>query len=275
MCLAVIGWQTHPEYPLIIASNRDEFYARTTRPAAWWGQSVSLLGGRDEEAGGSWLAITRRGRFALLTNVRAPGEKNPHAPSRGGLVVAALQAGEPLATWLEAQALRARLYNGFNLLAGDALDDGGRLHYYSNRHGDGATTLEPGIYGLSNAALDTPWPKVTRAVSRFAVEIARRVDPDALLQLLADRTPARDSQLPKTGVPLEWERALSPMHIRANGYGTRASTVLTVRRDGLVQYVERSFHEDESTEPADRRYDFVIDTPQPRRRGVRGGSGQR
>jgi uncharacterized protein with NRDE domain len=261
MCLAVFAWQAHPEYPLVLASNRDEFYSRGTRPAAWWGQSVSLLAGRDEEAGGSWLGINRRGRFALLTNVRTPSERNPHAPSRGHLVVAVLQAPEAAGTWLARQTARAQAFNGFNLLVGDVRPAGGLLHYFSNRSGEALRTLEPGVYGLSNALLDTPWPKLTRSVARFAWSIARRVEIDDLLALLADRELARDADLPVTGVPLDWERVLSAVQIRANGYGTRASTVVTVRRDGLVSFVERSFSVAEPQEQQhDRSFEFMIDT---------------
>lgn len=261
MCLAVIAWQSHPDYPLVVAANRDEFYARPTRPAAWWGQAVSLLAGRDEEAGGTWLGVNRQGRFAMLTNVRAPSERNPHAPTRGALVVSALQSGESTTTWMQNLAARSHAFNGFNLVVGDALATPGRepeLHYHSNRLAETPRRLAPGIYGLSNAFLDTPWPKVTRAVARFACQLASRVDPDALLALMADRTLAPDSALPATGVPLEWERALSAIQIRANGYGTRATTVVTVRADGLVGFVERTFDSDRPERHTDRRYEFVI-----------------
>lgn len=260
MCLIVFSWRSHPDYPLVLAANRDEFYLRRTRPASWWGQAVSLLAGHDEEAGGTWLGITRRGRFAALTNVRAPSERNPHAPSRGALVLAALQSRAPAIDWLDAQASRTLVYNGFNLLLGDVLapEDRG-LSYFSNRLDQPARTLAPGIYGLSNAFLDTPWPKVTRAVARFACAVAARVRVDDLAELMADREMAREHELPATGVPLDWERALSAIQIRANGYGTRATTVLTVRNDGLATFVERSY---ETTDPArwsDRHYEFMID----------------
>ena len=121
MCLIVFAWHAHPDYPLVLAGNRDEFYTRRTRPAAWWGQAVSLLAGQDEEAGGTWFGITRRGRLAALTNVRAPTERNPHAPSRGALVLAALQTPEPVDRWLQRHAHRTPVFNGFNLLAGDIM----------------------------------------------------------------------------------------------------------------------------------------------------------
>lgn len=267
MCLIVFAWRAHPEYPLILAGNRDEFYARRTRPAAWWGQSVSLLAGQDEEAGGTWLGITRRGRFATLTNVRAPSERNPHAPSRGVLVLAALQAQQRGEPWLNGHLARTSAFNGFNLLVGNVLDDSegpGSLVYYSNRLGSAPRALEPGVYGLSNAFLDTPWPKVTRAVGRFACSVADRVRTEELLKLMSDRRPAKDADLPTTGVPLDWERALSSIEIRANGYGTRACTVLTVRADGLTTFFERSFEPDNPERWSDRHFEFMIDTaPRP------------
>jgi uncharacterized protein with NRDE domain len=261
MCLAVIAWQSHPDYPLVIAANRDEFYARSTRPASWWGQSVELLAGRDEEAGGTWLGVTRAGRVALLTNVRAPSERNPHAPSRGTLVVSALQSPRPAGEWLRAQAPRMQAFNGFNLLVAEPATSGRglpRLVYYTNRRRTGPRLLAPGIYGLSNAFLDTPWPKLVRAVGGFACALANRVDADSLLALLADRQPVRDSELPSTGVPLEWERALAPIQIRANGYGTRSTTILTVRRDGVVNFVERSFEPESPDTHRDRHFEFTL-----------------
>jgi len=261
MCLAVVAWQSHPDYPLVLAANRDEFYARSTRPVAWWGQSVELLAGRDEEAGGTWLGITRAGRVALLTNVRAPSERNPHAPSRGTIVVSALQSPRPVGEWLRTQAPKMQGYNGFNLLVAEPSPGGRgmpRLVYYSNRRRGGPRALPPGIYGMSNAFLDTPWPKVVRAVGAFACAVARRVDPDGLLSLLADRQAVRDSELPSTGVPLEWERVLAPIQIRANGYGTRSSTVVTVRRDGVVNFIERSFEPDAPDTHRDRHFEFTL-----------------
>jgi len=261
MCLAVIAWHVHPDYPLVLAANRDEFYTRATRPASWWGQSVSLLAGRDEEAGGTWLGVTRSGRLALLTNVRAPSERNPHAPSRGAIAVGALQSAQPAGEWLREQAPRMGAYNGFNLLVAEpAAGRGGpRLVYYTNRRDHESRTLEPGIYGLSNAFLDTPWPKVVRAVSGFACALAGRVDSDSLLALMADRRPVHDSELPSTGVPPEWERALAPVQIRANGYGTRSTTVVTVRRDGVVNFLERSFEPEAPELYRDRHFEFTVD----------------
>jgi uncharacterized protein with NRDE domain len=270
MCLILIAWQSHPDYPLIVAANRDEFYARRTRPAAWWGQAVSLLAGRDEEAGGTWLGINRRGRVAMLTNVRSPEKNNLHAPSRGLLVLSALQSAGTLTQWVDENERTAQNFNGYNLIIGEPLPAPSRgvdpqLLYSSNRSGEPAEArhdcraLNPGIYGLSNAFLDTPWPKLTRSVGAFACQIAGSVNSEALFQLMADRELARDWELPTTGVPLDWERALSAIQIRANGYGTRSTTLLTVRRDGSVLFIERNFAIDDPQRYDDRRFEFVID----------------
>lgn len=257
MCLAVIAWRVHPDYPLVLAANRDEFYARSTRPAAWWGQPMPLLAGRDEKAGGTWLGVNRCGRFALLTNLRAPVESKPHAPSRGSLVVAALQSGQSASRWLVREAESCNAYNGFNLLIGDASRNG-ELYYYSNRLGQPPKLLAPGIYGLSNAFLDTPWPKLTRAVAGFSCQMASRIDQNALLGLLADRELARDHELPSTGVPFEWEQALSAIQVRANGYGTRSTTLIAVHRNGLASFVERQFDTADPDRYHDSHYKFVI-----------------
>jgi uncharacterized protein with NRDE domain len=268
MCLILLAWQTHSEYPLIVAANRDEFYARRTRPASWWGQAVSLLAGRDEEAGGTWLGINRRGRFAVVTNVRAPNERNPHATSRGLLVLSALQTSQSMREWVDECLSRTHSFNGFNLVVAEPValgtrGPGSELVYISNRLDSGAHRLQPAIYGLSNAFLDTPWPKVTRAVTAFACQVAQRVSVDALLHLMADREVAGELELPSTGIPRDWERALSAVQVRANGYGTRATTILTVRRDGLVGFVERTFDQSNPDSYLDRRYEFMIDGAAP------------
>jgi uncharacterized protein with NRDE domain len=264
MCLILVAWQSHAEYPLIVAANRDEFYARRTRPASWWGQAVSLLAGRDEEAGGTWLGINRRGRFAVVTNVRAPSERNPHATSRGLLVLSALQTSLSLPAWMQDCAARQHSFNGFNLILAEPVvpasrATGAQMAYLSNRLDRGAQMLQPGIFGLSNAFLDTPWPKVARGVTGFACQVAQRVDVNSLLALMADREIVPDAELPSTGVPRDWERALSAIQIRANGYGTRATTIVTVRRDGLVSFVERSFDAIHPDQHSDRRFEFMID----------------
>ena len=237
MCLIVVGWQTHPDYPLIVAANRDEFYARPTAFAERWPENPQIIGGRDLEAGGTWLGITDTGRFAAVTNVREPG-KPPGRVSRGELTRRYLTAKDTARVAIE-QVVDAD-YAGFNLLLGDPE----HLFYRTNRHG-GVEALPPGIYGLSNHRLETPWPKLTTARASFAAALAALPDETALeaalFALLADDRTVDDEKLPKTGVSLDWERRLSSIFIASPDYGTRASTVLMRRADGHIRLHERSF----------------------------------
>jgi uncharacterized protein with NRDE domain len=251
MCLILFAYRTHPDYELVVAANRDEFYARPTAPLAFWDDAPEVLAGRDLQAGGTWLGITRAGRFAALTNYRDPARLLPEAPSRGRLVGTCLRDAAPARTALDRLAPTAAAYNGFNLLLGD----GEGLYYFSNLTGD-YRTLAPGWYGLSNHLLDTGWPKVRRGLTalRQALDRRRDPDPDDLLSLLTDRTPAPDAELPRTGVPLDWERWLSPLFIDAPGYGTRSSTVLLADATGRARMVEMTW-EDGS------RREFHLDWP--------------
>lgn len=233
MCLIVIGWQAHPHYPLVVAANRDEFYARPSSPVGRWPGEPHILGGRDLEAGGTWLGITESGRFAAVTNVREPGiAKAPR--SRGELTRNFLQGSQLPGDYLA--GLDGAAYAGFNLLAADA----DSLWYFSNR--DGAPReLPPGIYGLSNHRLDTPWPKLLTARQRFSAALALLPADAAMFDILADDSVAADEDLPDTGLPIELERRLSPIFIRSENYGTRASSLLTRDRNGRIHLEERSF----------------------------------
>lgn len=253
MCLIALAWKAHPDFPLIVAANRDEFHARPTAPSAWWGDAPQLFAGRDLQSGGTWMGVTRTGRFCALTNVRDPGEMRSNAPSRGTLVTDFLTAADDPAssepeTHLVRLAATAAQYNGFNLLA--ATRD--QLWYAGNR-GAAATALAPGIYGLSNALLDTPWPKTVglklalgAALGKVNTEdpLQSRVSGLMLLlfQALGNTQITPDAGLPQTGVPLERERVLSPAMIVSPIYGTRASTVLCIARDDNVFWEERSLN---------------------------------
>lgn len=237
MCLLVFAWRAHPRHRLVLAGNRDEFHARPAAPAHWWPEPAGLLAGRDLEAGGTWLGVTRSGRFAVVTNFRELGERRPEAPSRGRLVVdGCADDAEPLA-WLEALAREADRYAAFNLVTGDMRS----IAYYSNR--DGAPReLAPGVYGLSNHLLDTPWPKLERVRARFTALLrAPRIELEDLLAPLADTTPAADDELPRTGLTRELERALSAPFIVTPSYGTRCSTALVIEDDGRCRLLERRF----------------------------------
>lgn len=234
MCLIALAWQAHPDYPLLVAANRDEFYARPTAPARFWEEAPQLLAGRDLKEGGTWMGVTRSGRFAALTNVREPGTPAGHR-SRG-LLVSQFLLGElaPL-DYLQAVAAEGQDYGGFNLLVGDRA----QLAVYSNRQGE-PHLLPPGVYGLSNRHLDSPWPKVQRLKSAFSAALAAAPEPEPLLAMLLDNTPAPDADLPETGVGLDMERMLSPCFVRSPMYGTRASTALLMGRERAL-FVEQSF----------------------------------
>lgn len=233
MCLIVIGWRTHPDYPLVVAANRDEFYARPTAPAARWPDAPQVMGGIDLEAGGTWLGITESGRFAAVTNVREPNMAKGRY-SRGDLTRNFLLAETPASDY--ARQLDGSQYSGFNLLLGD----GETLFYSSNRDGK-SRALPPGIYGLSNHVLDSPWPKLLLARERFTAALQHLPAESAFFDLLADQNIVADENLPKTGVPIEWERLLSAVFVQSENYGTRASTLVWQRADGAIKLHEQSF----------------------------------
>lgn len=235
MCLILLAWRVHPHYPLVLAANRDELHARPTAPAAWWGDAP-LLGGRDLAAGGTWLAVSREGRFAALTNYRDPGRLRADAPSRGSLVPESLRAGLPVSERLAQLHASAGRYNGFNLL----FSDGEQLAIYESVPDRGAV-LGPGVYGLSNHLLDTPWPKVIASKAALAAALTHLPERSALLALLRDQSLAPDEQLPRTGLSLEWERLLSSAFVRASDYGTRSSTLVLLDHQGGLHFEEWSW----------------------------------
>lgn len=248
MCLILFALDAHPRWRLVLAANRDEFFARPTAPAGWWADAPDVLGGRDLRDGGTWLGVTRAGRFAAVTNYREPDRYRVGAPSRGALVADFLRGGSSSVEYANDLLARARAFNGFNLLVGDA--DG--LIYLSNRS-DGVRRLEPGIYGLSNHLLDTPWPKVSQGKDDLRCSLGGPDDAleASLFAALALRDPAPDARLPATGIGVERERALSAAFIVTPEYGTRASTVLLVSHDGDVRLTERA------TVPAEDRWTEV------------------
>lgn len=236
MCLIVIAWQQHPDFPLVIAANRDEFHARPTEPLHFWARHPELLAGRDLLAGGTWLGITRGGRFAAITNRR--GHEAPAgAPSRGMLTLDYLLGSDEPRHYTERLAGDCDRYAGFNLLVGNVFDG---LHYLGNR-GPRLERLTPGVHGLSNAMLDTPWPKLFGAREEMAALLCGNPEPERVLELLADRSVPPDETLPDTGVGLAQERLLGPRFVCTPLYGTRASACVRVRSDGQVDCTERRF----------------------------------
>jgi len=239
MCLIVFAWKSHADLPLVVAANRDELHARATEPAAFWEDLPQVCAGRDLVAGGTWLGITRGGRFAAVTNYREGVASPDAAHSRGRLTREFLAGDESPQCFLQRLQPSAGDYAGFNLLLGEI---GGELCYFSNRATSYAK-LSPGIYGLSNGLLDTPWPKVTGAKAALGdiLRAGHRPGPEQLLEILADRSLPPDDALPATGVGMDLERLLSPRFITAPGYGTRSSTGITVDASGSVALCERSF----------------------------------
>jgi uncharacterized protein with NRDE domain len=234
MCLIVFAWRPGNALPLVVAANRDEFHARPAQALAAWEDAPGVYAGRDLEAGGTWLGVGPGGRFAALTNIRDP-QQPQGARSRGELVAAYLRGELGVEAYLDQVAHRSAQYSGFNLLIGDTLQLG-----YLHAQDRTPRLLEAGVYGLSNAGLDTPWPKLLKAREGLR-EVLDDPRPQRLMDLLADDTQVADAELPQTGVGLATERLLSSVFIASQNYGTRASTVLIVDALGRRQLIERSF----------------------------------
>lgn len=238
MCIILLALEPHPQYRLVIAANRDEAYARPTRTAHFWEDDPQIYGGRDLEQGGSWLALRRDGRIAAVTNFRDHRAPKTAPRSRGELVREFLRGDAPSAEYLAGVRARAAQYNGFSLIVGD----GSALWYYSNRGGEPAQ-IAPGVHGISNNLLDTPWPKVVESKKALGglLDVHGAALIDRLFAILADREIAPDHTLPDTGVGIQRERELSSVFIPGVRYGTRASTVVLIGRDDGAVFIERSF----------------------------------
>ncbi len=238
MCLILFAHQVHPDYPLVLAANRDETYGRPTAAAAFWTDDARIYGGRDLVQGGTWLGVSTNGAVGAVTNYRAGDAIKTSSRSRGELVANYLRGTQQPAEYLEHVYADAGQYNGFNLIAGNVRE----LHYLSNR-GDAPAKIPPGVHGLSNHLLNTDWPKVRRGKETLAtlLVVTSQALIDGLFGLLAERTIAPDDILPATGVGIARERILSPAFIASSGYGTRSSTVILVDNQGEVTIIERSF----------------------------------
>ncbi|BCG45977.1 hypothetical protein GEOBRER4_n0752 [Citrifermentans bremense] len=246
MCTLLLAYRAHPRYPLVLLANRDEYYQRPTARASFWEDAPQLFGGRDLLHGGTWLGITTTGRIAALTNYRDPADLVRQGLSRGRLVSGFLKGVEDAEGYLECLRAAAGPFGGYNLVVGTPM----RLHCYSSKT-DEAVQLEPGIHGLSNRLLNTPWPKVVRGTQALKRALgAGEPDLEELFAILADRTHPPDDQLPDTGVGLELERLLSPIFIESERYGTCSSSVLLVGRDGEARFVERSLEQGRWSEAA-------------------------
>jgi len=238
MCLILFSYKNHSKYKLILAANRDEFYARPTKPLSEWNDNIRIYAGKDLKSGGTWMGVTDTGRFAALTNYRTPAEMRENAPTRGLLVSNFLESNDSPLDYLIKTSIYASDYNGFNLLVGDKND----LYHYSNisKHFE---KISPGIHGVSNHLLNTPWPKVEKGKTELEKIISSNdeIAIDKIFELLSDKTKPADNQLPDTGVGIELERMLSSIFIESETYGTRASSILLIDRDNKITFIEKSY----------------------------------
>jgi len=259
MCLILTSWQSHPQYPLVVLANRDEFYERPTDPMHWWDEHPHILAGRDRAdvngSSGTWMGFTKTGKFAALTNVRAPSEKNPESRTRGEIAAEFLKGHQTPEEFMNDSEKKFHRYNGFNFLSADLSSETPSLHWLSNRvlMGDklrarkvmNPQRLNPGVYGLSNAMLDTPWPKVQHRVGAFAQMLAMDTGDfkksEQYIRIMQDLTQAPDDYLPQTGVSYEWEKVLSSTFIKTEYYGTRSITLIRVKHDGQYEVIEKCF----------------------------------
>lgn len=234
MCLIAFAWKVHPDHPLIVAANRDEFHERPADSVHWWPGMPGILAGRDRRAGGTWMGVHRRGRFAAVTNLRT-SDAPDGTRSRGTLVTDFLAGDEPPQACAERVFHTRHQWSPFNLLVGD-----GQSLWYAGSHSDGPMAISPGVHCLSNHLLNTPWPKVARSCERLQKAIQTDGLESSLFEMLADTLPAPDETLPDTGVGLETERILSPPFIITPRYGTRCSTVLMT--GPRTRMIERRFN---------------------------------
>lgn len=237
MCLIVFAYKYHPKYPFILAGNRDEFYARPTQKLHEWNSDPKIYAGRDLKEGGTWLGINEHGKIAVLTNYRDLTKIKENAPSRGNIATNILLSNEPIAEQLSGLIPEFQKYNGFNLIAGD-------LHnlYYVTNEKDYFSEIQPGLYGISNAFLNTPWPKTNDALQHFTHAInGETPDEEAIFELLANTSTYPDRMLPKTGLSPEMEKAVSSIFILTDDYGTRSSALVMMNQKGEIKFTEKTY----------------------------------
>ncbi len=239
MCLITFAFKKHPDFPLILVTNRDEFYGRKTRAAKEWTEEgyPNIIAGKDLRAGGTWMGINKNGRWAALTNYRDIDNHKENAPSRGDLVLDFLKTNQPAPEYLKKIEKIGDTFNGFNLLLGQ--DE--NIYYYSN-YGDGITEVDAGFHGLSNALLNTPWEKTVNATNDLKKLVDKNdIETKALFNIMMNDTKAGEHELPKTGLPLKMEKAVSSIFINTPDYGTRCTTILLKDNNGHYTYIERRF----------------------------------
>lgn len=253
MCIILFAYNCHPQYRLVVAANRDEFYNRPTLPAAFWDDNPNILAGRDLRENGTWMGISTTGRFAALTNYRDPANIKPQAPSRGHLVQDYLNSDLAPKPYLDQLADGGGAYNGFNLLLGTRES----LFYYSNRE-KLMRKVTPGIHGMSNSLLDVPWPKVSRGITALANALqVENIAAHDLFNIMTNQEQPADQDLPQTGVNLELERMLAPIFVHSPNYGTRLTSVILVGHNHQVQFWERTYIDKHPNTWNEVSYEFI------------------
>jgi uncharacterized protein with NRDE domain len=253
MCLIVFAYESVPGYRLILAGNRDEYYDRPTRAASFWEQNPSVLAGKDLEAGGTWLGVHKKGRISFLTNYRKLNSHNPDAKSRGYLVKNYLTGNDSAYSFLDNLNSPGQ-FNGFNLFTGDPES----FYHYSNIN-QRIEKVEPGTHGISNALLDTPWPKVRYAKNKFQELLENEyLDEDLFFDLLTNKQTYSSDHLPETGLSPELEKAVSSIFIQTENYGTRSSTLLFIRDNGHMRFVERVYEPGSDKVDQENSYELTI-----------------
>lgn len=249
MCLILFAYKVSKQYPLVLAANRDEFFHRPTAPLHFWKSNPAILAGQDLEQGGTWFGVHKDGSFAALTNFRDPASIKQDAPSRGEIIIDFLNARKPVETYFNEFKKKAAAYNGFNLIFGNIEN----LFWTSNLKNT-MEKIEPGIHGLCNRFLNTPWPKVESGKKALQNCIHDTITSASLFSMLRDQSVPDDTRLPHTGVGLEWERILSPLFIQSDIYGTRSSIVMLVGQDGTIEITERTYDFEKDLTCSDRHF---------------------
>lgn len=254
MCLIAFAYKVSPEYPLILVANREEFYDRPTEKAHFWKgtEKHRILAGKDLKAGGTWFGVSENGKWAAVTNHRDMKSIKETAPTRGNLIPDFLKTKETGKEYLLKLQDGAERYNGFNLLVGDSTG----IYHYSNIS-DVITKIEPGIHGVSNALLNTPWPKLEKAKEMLKKKLQNEdLSKASLFDLLNDQSQAQEDELPNTGLSDELEKALSSIFIDTKNYGTRCSTLLIIGQNGNMKFVERTYDSKSPIQAADQEFEM-------------------
>lgn len=240
MCLIILAIDQHPDYPFILCGNRDEFHLRPTKQADYWSDVKQIFAGRDLEKGGTWLGVTTTGKIAAVTNVRDKIDIGTDFLSRGEIVTDFLKGDVSPKQFIEELKTKEHDYQGYNVIVGEYKD----FHYSSNRVSD-SVKLDQGFHVISNAKLNTSWPKAEQLKKNFTDSLRNELSESEYIEkwltILRDQTTFPDEELPHTGVGVELERILSPIFINGEHYGTRASTIILLRRDGQIHFVEQSY----------------------------------